>query len=67
MKTGNQAVPNDKAYAIIDKLENFGEKTGFYVNHKFTKLGMVAAGVITVAVFGTAALGKALYRGAVKR
>jgi hypothetical protein len=63
METGSMGTaPGAKAYDLIHKMEELGEKTGLVVNRKVTRLGMIAAGVATVAVFG----GLALIRGVLK-
>jgi len=55
-----------KAYGIVDKMEEFGEKTGLVVNRKVTKLGFVVGAAATVVVFGGWALMKAFFKNATR-
>jgi hypothetical protein len=51
-----------KAYSIVDKMENFGERTGLVVNRKVTKLGFIVGATATVVVFGGWALMRAFLK-----
>jgi hypothetical protein len=68
METGSKGyAPEMKAYKIVDKIERFGERTGLFINHRFTRISYIFAGIVIVLVFGTAALIRAFCRGTFKK
>jgi len=68
METGfERSSAEKKAYDMMSKMEALGEKTGFVVNRKVTKFGIVVGAVATVAVFGGVALVRAFIKSATKR
>jgi hypothetical protein len=57
----------EKVYKVIDKFAEIGEKTGLTVNRKVTLFGKIVAAIVTILIFGTAALIGAFIRGATKK